>query len=349
MSSQNFRTYEDLVHRPQSRYRWIPKAETEAFPTAEDLYFGATAGRSSHNDGRAKMDFAHAQIQLEEERRKKPQGGLFKPPTSIPLPYCGYQHIQNHGQLPAVSNFSNNAGNLPGDFPKLKIDGNNLLEWSQQIQVIFLKENLLFFINNPPGKPWDFDIDCIHHRAFFLLISSISPAIYHSIGQFLTVSEIMQKMFSLFYSGSIATTTKLSKDFFSSRIRPGISMSEHLLSLNASRAELHLRGEIISDQTMKSVILNSLDQSWDNYITNLDTLNLGYLTIDKLSNKLIAEDNLRRCRHNPVREHRLNKKVAFQDRLPDTPECYNCRSRNHYRRDCPKNPRDRGRTDHRLR
>ncbi|XP_060549059.1 uncharacterized protein LOC132712237 [Pantherophis guttatus] len=346
---QDLHSGEAAAGRRPPEHTWTPKSEAEAYPTGRGLYSGAAMNRSFLGDGRAEMDFAHALFRLEEEKRKKLQSGTFKLPASVPMPYCCYRHIRNHGQQPAVSNFTNSAGNLPVDFPKLRMDGGNILEWSQQLQVVFLKENMSHFINDPPERPWTLELDCMHHRAFYLLIASISPTIYHCIGHNLTVSEIIGKMFGLFYSESVSTTTQISKDFFSARLKPGTPMSEHLVSLSGTRAELHLRGEVISDQIMKSVIINSLDHSWNNFLTHLDTVSLGMLSVEKLSNKLIAEDNLRRSRPGPPREHKSEKRVVFQEKQHNTPECYICGSRGHIKRDCPKNYRERGRPEHRYR
>lgn len=87
-------------------------------------------------------------------------------------------------------------------------------------------------------------------------------------------------------------------------------MSEHLLALNTTRAELLQRGETITEESMKSIIINSLDPSWDNFIMQLDSLYIEHLTIKNLTNRLIAEDNLRKDRSLSCRDHRPSRRVA---------------------------------------
>ncbi|XP_070812528.1 vomeronasal type-2 receptor 26-like [Pituophis catenifer annectens] len=86
-------------HLPE--HIWTPKTKAEAYPTDRGLYAGAAMDRSFYDDGRAEMDFAHALFRLEEEKRKKLQSGTFKLPASVPMPFCCYRHIKNHGQQPA--------------------------------------------------------------------------------------------------------------------------------------------------------------------------------------------------------------------------------------------------------
>lgn len=143
------------VKEQSSALRWTHRFESEACMSEGDHYRGAAAPGTFSGDAKAEMSFAHAQYQLGENRDSRMQREPSKLLASIPMPFCEYQDIQHYGQPPAVSNTHNNAGNLPNDFPKLRMDGVNLLEWSQQLQVVFLKENLLFFINNPPKKTMD--------------------------------------------------------------------------------------------------------------------------------------------------------------------------------------------------
>ncbi|XP_034267927.1 uncharacterized protein LOC117662578 [Pantherophis guttatus] len=313
------------------------------------LGLGAAAASSSPDDFQREMSFAHAQSSPAKREEKKMTDRVFCIHLSIPLPYREFTHILGHGQLPSESNYSNNFGTLPINFPKLQIDGENLLEWSQQLQLIFMRENVLFLISEPPKKPWSFEIDCLHRKAFCLLLTSIPPLMYPTIGNNLTVYEVMQKIYSLFYSQSRATTTRISRQFHSARLRPGVPMSEHILKLNATRAELLQRGEIITEESMMSIIINSLDSSWDNFVTQLDSLTMEQISLSTLTNHLIAEDNLRRDRRLSRREPRPVKRVELQDRIRNTQECFSCGSRNHLKRNCPRNHRNKGYTDRRER
>lgn len=124
-----------------------------------------------------------------------------------------------------------------------------------------LREDVLFIVTDPPEKPWTLETDCLHHKAFKLLLASLSPGIYPSISHYLTAPELIHKMFRLFYSKSISTTTKISRDFHLARHRAGVPISKHLLNLNAARAELAQRGEVVNEESMKSIIINSLNPS----------------------------------------------------------------------------------------
>lgn len=103
-------------------------------------------------------------------------------------------------------------------------------------------------VTNPPEKPWTLELDCLHHKTFCLLLASISPGIFQNIPHLLTVPEIMQKIFGLFYSRNVSASTKISRDFHSAKHKAGVPLSEHLLALNTTRAKLAQRGEVIADK-----------------------------------------------------------------------------------------------------
>lgn len=90
---------------------------------------------------------------------------------------------------------------------------------------------------------------------------------------------------------------------------------------------------------MKSIIINSLDSSWDSFIMHLDTINLGHTSLETLTSMLIAEDNLKREHQSIRKELRPSKRVDFQEETHHSPECFLCGSRNHYKKDCPKDIR----------
>ncbi|XP_026544602.1 uncharacterized protein LOC113426447 [Notechis scutatus] len=113
-------------------------------------------------------------------------------------------------------------------------------------------------------------------------------------------------------------------------------MSEHLLNLNATRSDLLQRGETITEGSFISIIINSLDSSWDYFLNQLDNLNYDNISFETLSGRLVAADNLRKDRALLHKEHRVVKRVNFVEQVNALLGCYTRGSRDHFKKNCPK-------------
>uniref|UniRef100_A0A8C6XFQ8 CCHC-type domain-containing protein n=1 Tax=Naja naja TaxID=35670 RepID=A0A8C6XFQ8_NAJNA len=100
--------------------------------------------------------------------------------------------------------------------------------------------------------------------------------------------------------------------------------------------ELNLRGEPISERSLISIIINSLDASWDNFIPQLDNSNYDGVSLEIMTGKLIAEYNLRKDRAAFHKDRGIARKPESPNKVNVIGECYNCGSRGHFRRDCPR-------------
>ncbi|XP_060548679.1 uncharacterized protein LOC132712152 [Pantherophis guttatus] len=246
-----------------------------------------------------------------EEQSSSDQSADFKPTAAIPMPYCQFKSLQHLGQFSTSA--PANANVLPSGFKTLNISGKNLNKWVKNVQLILMREGVLSLLLDPPPKPWTLEIDLLHHKAFCILLSSIDPALYPSIPHGLTIGEVWQKLIQWFCKNSNARR-RISREFYSAKLKEGVDMSEHLCELNEIREELILRGEHVSERSLISIIINSLGPSWDNFISQLDSISYETLSLEVLSDKLIAEDKLRKERAASVIPQRYEDVFTLSDR-----------------------------------
>ncbi|XP_060539222.1 uncharacterized protein LOC132709480 [Pantherophis guttatus] len=262
------------------------------------------------------------------------------PGLGIPMPFTTGS-FQPFEQLPMQFN-GNNFVTLPNNFEKLHLSGQNFKKWCKEIQIILLRENTLDMIKRPPPLPWSPEIEFLHKRAYTTLLSSIDTALYASLSDGLTAQEVWTALYNLFHSDNMAATSRLSRRFHNYKLKPGVKMGEHLAMLKAMRDELIQRGEPVSESTLISVMLNSLDKSWSPFIISLEGVSREQRNIEYFSGRFIEEDLRRRDEEQQEMKeayHRPRPQRRRQDtseRINTLPTCFDCGMQGHFKRECPR-------------
>ncbi|KAG8123030.1 hypothetical protein E2320_018418 [Naja naja] len=242
---------------------------------------------------------------------------------TFPAPPCGLYplyHGQGAGSIFSAPIYSA-ASALPNNFEKLHLDGRNFNIWNKEVQVCLLKEGTLEMVLDPPTFP----LRDPRRVAYTTLLSSLDAKLYPRIPDGLTAGEVWGLLYSLFNSDSLGSTTRLTSEFYNTKLRFAASMAEHLGKLKVLRAELVLRDYPVNEANMIAIILASLDRSWGNFIVSLEGTRKDAMTLSYLTGWLNEED--RRCRdageytrattHRTSRRHQDSEQSS--EELPPSP------------------------------
>ncbi|KAG8139403.1 hypothetical protein E2320_002168 [Naja naja] len=135
----------------------------------------------------------------------------------------------------------------------------------------------------------------------------------------------------------LGSTTRLTPEFYNTKLRFGTSMAEHLGKLKALRAELALRDYPVTEANMIAVILASLDKSWGNFIVSLEGTRKEAMTLSYLTGRLNGE--YRRCRdagdYTRATAHRTSRRHQNSEQVNALLKCFICGSEEHLKKDCP--------------
>ncbi|KAG8124679.1 hypothetical protein E2320_019910 [Naja naja] len=184
---------------------------------------------------------------------------------------------------------------------------------------------------------WGPQEEWYHRKAYTTLLSSLDAKLYPSIPDGLTAGEVWGLLYSLFNSDSLGSTTRLTSEFYNTKLRFGASMAEHLGKLKALRAELVLRDYPVTEANMIAVILASLDRSWGNFIVSLEGTRKEAMTLSYLTGRLNEEDRRHRDAGEYTRAttHCTSRRHQDSEQVNALLKCFICGSEEHLKKDCP--------------
>ena len=99
--------------------------------------------------------------------------------------------------------------------------------------------------------------------------------------------EVLQKQFE--QCVSIAQIVQLNCKFYAATIKEGTDLMEHLTYMTSLAEQLRELKEEITPQKFATVVLGSLLESYDNFISSLNTTKVDELNWDNIKGLLIEE------------------------------------------------------------
>jgi transposase InsO family protein len=121
----------------------------------------------------------------------------------------------------------------------------------------------------------------------------------------------------------------------------GFEMVGHISRLRQLQEELHIFGNLVSDEDFVMILLTSLPESWDNYTTSLfgSSGNKPTIKSHELVAVLLEEDRRRKARSGESSGTALHAHAKARGKFGDDnpnkdKECFNCRKKGHVKGDC---------------
>lgn len=119
------------------------------------------------------------------------------------------------------------------------------------------------------------------------------------------------------------------RKLFRARCEEGTTIEEHIRTLRSYQEELQSLGEQIKDTEFSIILLTSLPDSWNNYISSIDTTTLDNAA--KLIARILEHD--RRMQLQNQGDTALPARNGKKKYNPDV-TCYGCGKRGHIKPDC---------------
>ena len=159
---------------------------------------------------------------------------------------------------------------------------------------------------------------------------------------------------------SIAQVVRLNRKFYAGTMSEGTDILEHLTHKTSLAEQLRDMKEEISEQKFATVVLGSLPESYDNFISSLNTQKIENLKWENIK-ALLIEEHLQRTENGTKSEISSENEALFskkenmfgkrrnrennprkkpQDRSLKDTRCFKCGKLGHIVRNCPLNKKD---------
>ena len=178
-----------------------------------------------------------------------------------------------------------------------RLDGENYQSWKYDIKFVLMEHGLWRFVEGTetaPGVSVAVTVqnasDLPSHKAYSLIALSVVKSLQVHIS--LTADpreawEILRKQFECVWIAQIVQ--QLNRRFYATTMREGTDLTEHLTYMTLLAEQLRELKEEITSPRFATVILGSLPESYDNFISSLNAIKTDELNWDNVNGFLIEE------------------------------------------------------------
>jgi hypothetical protein len=131
------------------------------------------------------------------------------------------------------------------------------------------------------------------------------------------------------------------KVFYRYEGEEGLNIVDHVAKLREMQEELHLMGSRIEDEEFVNVLMMSLPESWENFLTSFmgsRTDEMKMPSSHQMIAMLLEEERRRTKRTGGSQDVAMHGKFAKGDKKKNLSnsdkECYNCKKKGHVSKDC---------------
>ena len=256
------------------------------------------------------------------------------------------------------------------------LSGKNYQSWKYNIKLVLMERGLWGFVEGTENAPNSTATDAVRNayrlcsdKAYSLIALSVDKSLQVHVSSTIdprAAWEMLQKQFECV---SIAQIVRLNRKFYAATMKEGTDLMEHLMYMTSLAEQLRELKEEITPQKFATVVLGSLPESYDNFISSLNATKVDELNWDDIKGLLIEEYKKReekedkRCNinfggnealfsdkgnstwsrgRNPRRGGRNfgnigNSRQHNRQGSNQGPKCYKCQQVGHFVKNCPLN------------
>ena len=169
-----------------------------------------------------------------------------------------------------------------------RLDGKNYQSWKYNIKLVLMEPGLWRFVKGTdtvPGVSATATVQNAYRlcsdKAYSLLALSVDKSlqVHISSSDPRAAWEILQKQFECV---SIAHIVRLNRRFYTATMKEGTDLMEHFTYMTSLAEQLHELKEEITPQRFATVILGSLPESHNNFISRLNATKMDELNWDNV-------------------------------------------------------------------
>ncbi|KAM1533333.1 hypothetical protein ACFX10_007250 [Malus domestica] len=235
------------------------------------------------------------------------------------------------------------------------IGTNNFTLWQCEVKDVLIQQGLLAVLGDMPMMMKKEEWQQLNAHACFTIRLCLGKAQKYGVMNISSAKELWDTLESKYLKKSAENRLYLKSKLYRFQYKEGTKMIDHLEEFNKMVAELLNLEETIKDEDKALILMNSLPESYESYVT---TWIYGRETIkfDEISSAVMNHEvrNLDRQERNNsealmVRGRSRDRKSAMQKkgksrsrgassnmRFLDKDECAFCHEKGHWKKDCPK-------------
>eukprot|EP00794_Sanderia_malayensis_P000747 gene747-25_t len=255
-----------------------------------------------------------------------------------------------------------------------KLNGSNYQSWKYNVKLLLMERGLWGFTQpdqeRAPAEDAPANVRNAFRlrsdKAYSLIALNVEKDLQIHISSITDPLVAWQTLQGQFEFVSVTQIVRLSRKFYTESMEEGENLMKHLTTMTSLAEQLRELGEEISSRKFATVVLGSLPESYDNFLTSLNARAADGLDWENVKGSLIEEDMKRKEKEEKMQEpdnalfmkkgrggwkHHGEARRGFQsgarggrggyhsndgwnERHKDT-KCWNCDRLGHFSRDCP--------------
>ena len=208
------------------------------------------------------------------------------------------------------------------------LDGSNFQSWKYNMKLVLMERGLWGFVQGTESEPEPTASASVKNsyrlrsdKAYSLIALSVKTGLQVHISSATnpkTAWEILQKHFE---SVSITQVVRLNRKFYAASMEEGADLMQHITMMTSLAEQLRELEEEISSRKFATVILGSLPESYDNFVSSLNARTADELNWDSIKGPYIEECMKRkdkRDQQHSSNDALLTEKRKFSSRRRNT-------------------------------
>ena len=198
-----------------------------------------------------------------------------------------------------------------------KLNGDNFIRWKSNLNLMLICENHKFFLTKeclvePTTTSLRDKYDAwiqSNNKAKCYMLVSMNDVLRTKHEPMESTFEIRQSLQAMFGQQSDQSRHEATRTYMTTKMKKGVSMREHVLSMINVMHEAEIHGAIIDEHTQVSIILESLTLSFSAFTTNY-IMNKLEFNMTQLLNELQTFESLNKCIIKETKENVVEEKPS---------------------------------------